>query len=130
MAFLISNLMNGISYGMILLLIAAGMSLVMGVMGITNLAHGVIYMVGAYVGWTIFVQMGMNFWLAVAAGGIAAGIVGLLIERVFLRHFYKQVNEQVLLTWGFVYIITNLVIWVWGGRYRLQFTAPELGGTI
>jgi branched-chain amino acid transport system permease protein len=106
------------------------MSLVMGVMGITNLAHGVIYMVGAYVGWTIFVQMGLNFWLAVALGGLSAGIVGLVIERVFLRHFYKQVNEQVLLTWGFVYIITNIAIWIWGGRYRLQFTTPEFGGTV
>ncbi len=130
MQFFLSNLLNGVSYGMILFLIASGMSIVMGIMGITNLAHGALYMVGAYIGWTIFVQMGMNFWLAVLLGGIGAGVLGLVIERVFLRHFYKQVNEQVLLTWGFVYIITNLVIWIWGGRYRLQFTAPELGGTV
>jgi branched-chain amino acid transport system permease protein len=130
MQFFLSNLLNGVSYGMILFLIASGMSIVMGIMGITNLAHGAVYMVGAYIGWTIFVQMGMNFWLAVLLGGIGAGVLGLVIERVFLRHFYKQVNEQVLLTWGFVYIITNLVIWIWGGRYRLQFTAPELGGTV
>ncbi len=130
MEFFLSNLMNGVSYGMILFLIASGMSIVMGIMGITNLAHGALYMVGAYVGWTIFVDQGMNFWLAVVLGGIGAGILGLVMERVFLKHLYKQVNEQVLLTWGFVYIITNVVIWIWGGRYRLQFTAPELGGSV
>jgi len=126
MDFFLSNLLNGISYGMILFLIAAGMSIVLGIMGITNLAHGSLYMIGAYIGWTIFVQLGMNFWLAVFAGAVVSGIVGLLIERIFLKHLYKQVNEQVLLTYGLVYITTNLVTWIWGGRYRLQFTAPEL----
>ncbi len=126
MDFFLSNLLNGISYGMILFLIAAGMSIVLGLMGITNLAHGALYMIGAYIGWTIFVQLGMNFWLAVVAGAVVSGIIGLLIERVFLKHLYKQVNEQVLLTYGLVYISTNLVIWIWKGHYRLQFTAPEL----
>lgn len=126
----LSNFLNGISYGMILFLIAAGMSIVMGIMGITNLAHGVIYMVGAYIGWQIFVDMGYSFWLAILMGGIGAGLLGLVMERIFLRRLYKQLNEQVLLTWGFVYIITNLVILIWGGRYRLQFTAPELNVSI
>ncbi len=130
MQFVLSNLLNGLSYGMVLFLIASGMSLVMGIMGITNLAHGALYMVGAYVGWTVFVQLGMNFWLAILLGGLASGVLGLLIDRVFLKRLYKQVNEQVLLTYGFVYIITNLVTWIWGGRYRLQFTAPELMGSI
>jgi branched-chain amino acid transport system permease protein len=115
---------------MILFLIASGMSIVLGIMGITNLAHGALYMVGAYLGWTIFVQLGMNYWLAVLVGAIGAGMLGLLIERVFLKRLYKQVNEQVLLTYGFVYIITNIVIWIWGGRYRLQFTAPQFMGSI
>ncbi|OGO64015.1 MAG: ABC transporter permease [Chloroflexi bacterium RBG_19FT_COMBO_47_9] len=130
MNLILSNLMNGLSYGMILFLIASGMSIVLGMMGITNLAHGALYMVGAYIGWTIFVQLEMNFWLAILVGAIGAGVLGLLIERVFLKHLYKQINEQVLLTYGFVYIITNIVIWIWGGRYRLQFTAPELMGSI
>lgn len=127
MDFFLSNLLNGISYGMILFLIAAGMSIVLGIMGITNLAHGSLYMFGAYIGWTIFVQLGMNYWLAVFAGAVVTGLIGLLIERVFLKRLYKQVNAQVLLTYGFVYIIANLVTWIWGGRYRLQFTAPEFG---
>jgi branched-chain amino acid transport system permease protein len=124
------NLLNGISYGMILFLIASGMSIVMGIMGITNLAHGAFYMVGAYVGWTIAVQLKLNFWLAVFAGALAAGLIGLAIERGFLRRLYKQPNEQVLLTFGFVYILTNVCIWIWGGSSRLAFTAPALYGSI
>jgi len=124
------NLLNGISYGMVLFLIASGMSIVMGIMGITNLAHGALYMVGAYVGWTIAVQYDLSFWLAALLGGLGAGLVGFLIERGFLRHLYKQPNEQVLLTFGFVYVLTNLCIWVWGGRFRTQFTDPALAGFV
>jgi branched-chain amino acid transport system permease protein len=98
-------------------------------MGILNLAHGALYMVGAYVGWTIAVQYGMNFWLAVLMGGLAAGIIGLLIERVFLSRLYKQLNEQVLLTFGFIYVLTNLSIWIWGADVRGPFTAPFLAGS-
>lgn len=130
MTFVLANLVNGISFGMILFLIASGLSIVMGLMGITNLAHGALYMVGAYVGWTIAVQLKLNFWLAVFVGGIAGALVGLLIERAFLRGLYKQPNEQVLLTFGFVYILSNLVIWIWGGHRRLQFTAPALYGSM
>ncbi len=124
------NLLNGISFGMVLFLAGSGLSVVMGVMGITNLAHGALYMLGGYVGWTVAIDYGMNFWLAVFVGGLASGLIGLIIERVFLRHLYKQPNEQVLLTFGFVYIITNLCIWVWGGRPRMQFSSPALSGLL
>jgi len=130
MELVLANLVNGISFGMILFLIASGLSIVMGLMGIINLAHGALYMVGAYAGWTIAVQWKMNFALAVIVGGIAGALVGLLIERGFLRRLYKQPNEQVLLTFGFVYILSNLVIWIWGGHRRLQFTAPILYGSM
>ncbi len=122
------NFLNGISFGMVLFLAGSGLSVVMGVMGITNLAHGALYMLGGYVGWTVAVHYGMNFWLAVFAGGLVSGLIGLTIERIFLRHLYKQPNEQVLLTFGFVYIITNLSIWIWGGRPRMQFASRALSG--
>jgi branched-chain amino acid transport system permease protein len=104
------------------------MSIVMGVMGITNLAHGALYMVGGYVGWTIAIHYRFDFWVAVFLGGLVSGLIGLIIERIFLRHLYKQPNEQVLLTFGFVYILTNVCIWIWGGRHRMQFTSPALSG--
>ena len=124
------NLLNGISYGMVLFLIASGMSVVMGAMDIINLSHGVLYMIGGYVGWTIAVKLGAPFVLGLLVGGLGAGLVGLVIERGFLRTLYKQPNEQVLLTFGFVYILSNLCLWVWGGWPRMPFTAEFLSGSI
>ena len=76
-------------------------------MGILNLSHGALYMVGAYVGWTIAVQEGLNFWLAIVAGGGVAGLLGLIMERGFFRNLHGMINEQVLLTFGFIYILTK-----------------------
>ena len=129
MSWFIINLLNGMSYGMVLFLIAAGMSIVLGAMGITNLAHGAFYMVGAFVGWTVAVKCGATFGLGILAGGLSAGLVGLAIERGLLRHLYKQPNEQVLLTFGFVYILSNVCLWVWGGWPRMPFTAKFLTGS-
>jgi branched-chain amino acid transport system permease protein len=126
---LVINLLNGISYGMVLFLIGSGMSVVMGAMNITNLAHGVLYMIGGYVGWTVAVKLGASFWIGALTGGFVAGLVGMGIERGFLRFLYKQGNEQVLLTFGFVYILTNLCLWIWGGWPRMPFTAEFLSGS-
>jgi branched-chain amino acid transport system permease protein len=130
MDWFVINMLNGLSYGMVLFLIASGMSIVLGAMGITNLAHGAFYMVGAYAGWTVAVQWKATFGLGLLAGGLAAGIVGLTIERGLIRRLYKQPNEQVLLTFGFVYILTNLCLWTWGGWPRPPFTAKFLLGSM
>jgi len=130
MTFWVISLLNGVTWGAVLFLVASGFSLILGVMGILNLAHGAIYMVGAFVGWTIAVQYGLGFWFATLMGGISGGLIGLAIERGFLRHLYKQLNEQVLLTFGFVHILVNLVIWIWGARPRPTFTSPFLSGSV
>jgi len=129
MEFFVTSLLNGLSFGMILFLIAAGLSIIIGVMGIVNLSHGALYMFGGYFGWMIAQQLGLNFWFAVFIGGLSAGLVGLGIERAFLRRLYKQLNEQVLLTFGFVYIITNICLWVWGGDAKVPFSDPALSGS-
>lgn len=126
---LVINCLSALSLGMILFLIASGLSLVMGTMGIANLAHGALYMVGAYVGVTV-ITVGGNFWFAALMGGVAAGLVALLIERVFLRHLYKQINEQVLLTFGFVYILTNATLWIWGPWPKIGTAPSFLSGSI
>lgn len=129
MKLVVLNMLNGLSFGAILFLVASGLSLVLGVMGILNLAHGALYMVGAFVGWTIAIQLGLNFWLAVLAGGIAAGLLGLIIERGFFHRLHGMLNEQVLLTFGFVYILTNLCLWIWGPVPKPPFTASILSGS-
>jgi len=123
------NMLNGVSFGFILFLLASGFSLIFGVMGILNLSHGALYMVGAYVGWTIAVKYGLNFLFAALMGGLAAGLISLAMERGFFSHLYKQLNEQVLLTFGFIYILTNISMWVWGPIFKAPFTAPFLSGS-
>ena len=129
MDFFVLNLLNGVALGCVLFLLACGLSLALGVMGILNLAHGALYMVGAYVGWTIAMQQGWNFWLAALAGAVAGGLLGLIMERGFFRYLHGRLNEQVLLTFGFLYILTNLTQWIWGTIPKAPFTAPFLAAS-
>jgi len=127
--FMVVNLLNGISFGMVLFLIGSGLSLTLGLMGIANLAHGALFMFGGYVGWSVAVQFGLNYWLSVLAGGIAAGLVGLAVQRGALHFLYKLLFEQVVLTVGVLFVISNVVLWVWGGQTRTPFTAPLLSSS-
>lgn len=124
------TILNGVALGSVLFLVASGLSLVLGVMGILNLTHGAFYMIGAFVGWTIAVKLGWNFAVAVIAAGLAAGLVSLILHLSLLRHLHKQLNDQVLLTVGFIYILTNLSLWIWGGVSKATFTAPALRSSI
>ena len=129
MDFLIINLLNGVAFGAILFLLASGLSLALGVMGILNLAHGALYMVGGFIGWTIGIKCGLNFWLAVLSGAIAGGLLGLVMERGFFRYLRGRLNDQVLLTFGLLYILRNTSLWVWGAVPKASFTAPFLSGS-
>lgn len=126
---LLLNILNGLSFGAVLFLVTAGMSVIQGLMGILNLAHGAMFMVGAYVGLSL-ARQGWNFLLACLLGGICAALVGLPIERGFLQRLYKQENAQVMITLGFVYIITNLIQWIWGGATGIPFVPSFLAGSI
>jgi branched-chain amino acid transport system permease protein len=124
------SLLNGVSYGSILFLLASGLSLILGVMGILNLAHGALYMVGAYVGWTVAEALGLDFWVGALIAALLVGLVGLAIQRGFLIRLHRMLTAQVLLTIGFVYIIGNLTLWIWGSIVKPPFTAPYLGGSV
>lgn len=113
MDIVISNLVIGISFGFILFLLGTGLSLTMGLMRVINLAHGAIYMVGAYVAHYITTSTG-SFLLGILAGGVVGGLLGILMERGFLQRLYKREMDQVLLTIGFVYVLTNVTQWIWG----------------
>jgi branched-chain amino acid transport system permease protein len=105
---------------MLLFLISCGFSLVYGVMGILNLAHGTLYMLGAYFGLVIGGEyLGLDFWLCLVIGAVGAAIVGLIWERGFLSRLYNLFPEQVLTTLGFIYIFGNLVLWWVGPMGRI-----------
>jgi branched-chain amino acid transport system permease protein len=127
-AFVVSFL-SGISLGMIYFLIAAGLSMVMGLMGIINLAHGALFMLGAYLGVTVAKSTG-SFMLGILAGIASAGVAGLVMERGFFSRLYRREFEQILVTFGFIYIITNVHLWIYGIYPKSPFIPSILAGTI
>ena len=99
---LLAQLLNGVQYGLLLFLIASGLTLIFGVMGIINLAHGSLFMIGAYVAFLVARHWG-SVWLALPVA-IAVGIVlGLVLERCLFRFFYHREHlDQVLLTFALI----------------------------
>ena len=129
MELLISTFVIGISFGAILFLLGTGLSLTMGLMKIVNLSHGAIYMLGAYVGLTV-AKATNDFILGIIGGGIAAGLLGVLMEVAFLKRLYKRYSDQALLTIGFVYILINFVQLIWGPLPQASFIPDILAGSV
>lgn len=107
--------LNGVSFGMLLFLLAAGLSLIYGLMKILNLTHGSFYLFGGYIGLTV-VQYTGSFLLAVLIATLAVALIGVLLERFFLRRFHLEELPQTLLTFGFLFIFADLALWIWGGN--------------
>lgn len=121
----IINLLNGLSFGAVLFLLAAGLSLILGLMGVLNLAHGALFLFGAYFG-VYLSKEGIPFILAALGGGVCAALIGLVKERWFLRHLHGHILEQVLISFGFIYILTNIATWIWGTMPQIV-TTPIAG---
>lgn len=125
-----TQFLNGLAFSMLLFLLAAGLSLIFGMMDFINLAHGSFYMLGAYLAFTIARQVG-NFWLALALVPVAVGILGLLLERSVLHPLYKRGHlDQVLLTFGLAFVVNDVVRWVWGGDVRGVSPPAELRDSV
>src|SRR5262245_38544840 len=121
-AILSIQILNSLLYASVLFLIAAGLSLIFGVMRIVNLAHGSLYAVGAYVtAWLIGrgIALGMPLhwlFLLLPAGALSVAIIGAIIEPLLLRPFYRRAEEyQLLVTFGLVQILEDLMRLIWGG---------------
>ncbi len=119
---------NGIAFGMLLFLLAAGLSLIFGLMRIINLAHGSFYLLGAYVGLAVIDHSG-NFVLGALAAAASMAIGGLLLERTLLNRFYREDLAQVLLTFGILFIIADSSIWIWGSTPEVVSSPSLLDGT-
>jgi branched-chain amino acid transport system permease protein len=130
MELFVAQLLNGLVYGVLLFLMAAGLSLIFGLMNVVSLAHGSFFMLGAYFGLSIFRITG-SFWLAFLLAPIPVIVLGILLELLFLRPLYRRGHmDQVLLTFGFTFVFLDLVQTLWG-RAVLRLPVPEaLQGTI
>lgn len=112
-----AQLVNGLSYGMLLFIITCGLSLIFGILGVLNLSHGSLYMVGAYIAYSLTATYTQSFWMALIIAPIAVGVLALVVELVLLRPTYQLGHlSQVLLTFGLAYIIHDLSRVFWGSN--------------
>jgi len=108
------QVLNGIQYGLLLFLVASGLTLIFGIMGIINLAHGSFYMVGAYLAFSLSQHFG-SLWLAMAGGVVIAVAIGMLLEWLLISRLYRRDHlYQVLLTYGLILIFEELRSVVFG----------------
>src|SRR5688500_6157649 len=94
---------NGVALGAVLFLMASGLALLLGAMGVLNLAHGAVYMVGAYTTWPLAISQGWPLVAAVLAAGAVCAVVGVGLERLF-RLIPGKPNEQILLSFGLIFV--------------------------
>jgi len=124
------QLINGLQYGLLLFLIASGLTLVFGVMGILNLAHGSMYMVGAYLVWYFVAVTGSFTVSAILSAVIALGL-GILIERVLIQRLYNRNHlDQVLLTIGMIFVFNSLQSILWGNDPYGVAVPDALSGSV
>jgi len=121
-AILTIQILNSLLYASVLFLIAAGLSLIFGVMRIVNLAHGSLYAVGAYVtAWLVGLSIALGvplgwLFLLLPVGALSVALIGAVIEPLLLRPFYRRAEEyQLLVTFGLLQILEDLMRLVWGG---------------
>ena len=124
------QLLNGIQFGIMLFLMSAGLTLIFGVMGLINLAHGSFYMIGAFCAALIAGLTG-SFWLALFASLIGAAIAGVLIEIIIIRRLYRRDHlDQVLATFALILLLSEGVRWIFGA-FPLYLNIPNiLNGSI
>jgi branched-chain amino acid transport system permease protein len=116
-AFFVVQFLNGLSYAMLLFLLTSGLTIIFGLMNVINLAHGSLFMLGAYVGMSVMQESG-NFTFAVVLGGASVLVIAVIIEALLLSKLYRRPHlDQVLLTLGLIYIFADLVRWKWGAGF-------------
>jgi branched-chain amino acid transport system permease protein len=130
-SFALAQCLSALSQAAILFFIACGLTLIFGIMRIVNFAHGVIFMLGAYVGYTAATLTG-SFVVALVAAPVIVGIVGIAFERILLRHIYgrRQGGSDLLLTFGLAVVLSELIRFTWGPQPRSIATPEALLGAV
>ena len=120
----VSTLLNGVTLAALYFLVASGFTLVFGLMRNVNLAHGSLYLLGAYIGWEV--GDATDSWLlAVAAGFLTAALVGLFLQLAIFRFMQGQDLRQTMVTIGLSIVLADIMLWIWGGQIY-QFDPPRV----
>jgi branched-chain amino acid transport system permease protein len=129
-ALLIEQVLNGLQFGIMLFVMAAGLTLIFGVMGLINLAHGSLYMVGAFACAAVAAATG-SFWLGLAASLVAAALAGAIVEIVVIRRLYNRDHlDQVLATFALILIFSEGTRWLFGSFPLYLDVPPLLSGAV
>lgn len=132
MALILVQFLNGISLGMIYVLMAVGLTVVFGMLNIINFAHGAVYALGAYMAFTFATLLGQwigSFWVAIVLGPLATALVGVVFEVTLLRRMQDAEHEyQILLTFGVALILQEVIIMIWGAIGKSLPMPRELSG--
>ena len=124
----VSQLFNGLALGALLALIASGLTIIYGTLGVLNLAHGAMFMLGGYAGYAAY-QWSGSFIVAVIAGTLALLVAGLVLERIVIRHFYARPHEdQLLVTFGLAICIVESVRYFFSSQTQTVPAPPALTG--
>jgi branched-chain amino acid transport system permease protein len=120
---------SGISLAALFFMVSAGLSLIFGLMGVLNLAHGAFFLWGAYSWYEIYNRTG-NFWLGLLVAFLTGAVMGAVTERIFIRPIYQRPLSQILVTLGLGLVLTQLVIAVWGVNAQYFASIPGLSKTL
>lgn len=129
MEFTFFTLLYGVSYGLLLFMLASGLTLIFSMMGVLSFAHGSFYMLGGYFAYEVTRHLG--FWYALLIAPLLVGAVGAMVERYGLRsvHKYGHVHE-ILFTFGLSYVMVQMVMLIWGARGKVYRFPEELQGSL
>ncbi len=133
---LILQALNGLASASSLFLVASGLTVIFGVSRIVNFAHGSLYMLGAYLGWSLVTRLApaagpLGFWGGVVLAALAVGLIGVAVEVLVLRRLYRAPELFPLLaTFGVLLIVQDLALWIWGPQDLLGPRAPGLRGAV
>src|SRR5690348_16598438 len=123
-----SQLFNGLALGALLALIASGLTIIFGTLGVLNLAHGAMFMLGGYAGYATY-QATDSFIAAAAVATLALGVLGIVLERIVIRYFYRRPHEdQLLVTFGLAIVFVEIVRWYFSSESKTVQTPALFQG--
>jgi urea transport system permease protein len=130
MHFVLEQVLTGLSIGSILMLVALGLSIIYGTIGVINLAHGEFIMLGAYAAWALKAYAGLSLLPGLVLIFLGVGLFGWLVERILLRRLYRRPLDTILATWGVGVVLQQVVRLTAGGELRYVELPPSMASSV